>query len=129
MAESNDRLNPFDPAGLFKTMQDHHMDAWSKAMVQFVNTEAYAEATGAILNAWLSNLAPFRQAIETTTNQALASINMPTRGDVSGLAERLTNIELRLDDLDAKLDEFLRAAQPRAVAKGTRSSHAGTEKE
>ena len=30
---------------------------------------------------------------------------MPTRTDITGLAERLTHIEMRLDDLEAKLDE------------------------
>jgi len=42
--------------------------------------------------------------------RTLALLNMPTRSDVSSLAERLTNIELRLDDLDARLDEIRSAA-------------------
>jgi len=31
---------------------------------------------------------------------------MPSRVDFIGLAERLTNVEMRLDDLDAKLDRI-----------------------
>jgi hypothetical protein len=31
---------------------------------------------------------------------------MPSRADFVSLAQRLTNIEMRLDDLDAKLDRF-----------------------
>jgi hypothetical protein len=51
--------------------------------------------------------------------QSLRQLNMPTREDFVGLAERLTHIEMRLDDLDAKLDEMERrrtesAAQPAA---------------
>jgi hypothetical protein len=41
--------------------------------------------------------------------QVLTNANMPTRADVTGLAERLTNIEVRLDDLEAKLDAGRRA--------------------
>ena len=94
---------------MFKTMRDANMDAWSKMMIQLVNTDAYAQATGTMLDAWLTTSAPFRKALETTMTQALTNLNMPTRADVTSLAERLTNIEMRLDDLEAKLDESLRA--------------------
>jgi len=51
--------------------------------------------------------------------QALQQSNMPTRSDVVSLAERLTNIERRLDDLDAKLDESeLRAGRAKAKGEG-----------
>jgi hypothetical protein len=110
MSQTNDTFNPFDPTGLLKTMRDSGMDAWSKMMIQFVNTDAYAQANAAVLDAWLNSSAPFRKAIETAMTQALVNLNMPTRGDVTSLAERLTNIEMRLDDLDAKLEENHRAA-------------------
>jgi hypothetical protein len=63
-----------------------------------------------MLDAWLSSSTPFRKAIEMATTQALISLNMPTRGDVISLADRLTNIEMRLDDLEAKLAEAQRGA-------------------
>jgi polyhydroxyalkanoate synthesis regulator phasin len=39
--------------------------------------------------------------------QYLQQMSLPTRKEVVSLAERLTKIEMRLDDLDAKLDEVL----------------------
>lgn len=105
MSEKNEPVNPFDPSGMLKEMQNAGLDAWSRMMIQVVNTDAYAEATAAMLDAWLAGAAPFRKATESAMTQALAALNMPTRTDVTGLGERLTNIELRLDDLDAKLDE------------------------
>src|SRR5262245_22715993 len=108
MSDKPEPFNPFDPTGMWKSMRDTNMDAWSKMMIQLVNTEAYAQATAAMLDAWLSSSAPFRKAIETTTTQTLINLNMPTRADIISLADRLTNIELRLDDLEAKLDEGLR---------------------
>jgi hypothetical protein len=42
---------------------------------------------------------------------------MPTRADVTGLAERLTNIEMRLDDLDAKIDALAPARAPEQAAR------------
>jgi hypothetical protein len=36
----------------------------------------------------------------------LEQLSMPSRADFVGLAERATNIEMRLDDMDAKLDRI-----------------------
>jgi len=109
MSQKNDTFNPFDPAGLFKGMRDTGMDAWSKVMIQLVHTEAYAQATAATLDAWLAASAPFRKVLETAMTQALTNLNMPTRTDVLSLAERLTHIEMRLDDLEARLEEGRKA--------------------
>jgi hypothetical protein len=122
MSEQNDTFNPFDPTGMFKNMRDTGMDAWSKMMIQLVNTDAYAQATGTMLDAWLSSSAPFRKMIETTMTQVLINFNMPTRSDVTSLAERLTNIEMRLDDLEAKLDETVRGARKGATKAKTESN-------
>ena len=116
MSQSNDTVNPFDPTGMFKGLRDTGMDAWSKMMIQLVNTEAYAQATGTMLDAWLTASTPFRKAIEKATTQVLINLNMPTRTDITGLAERLTHIEMRLDDLEAHLKESQRAAPNAAVS-------------
>ena len=110
MSQSNDKqtFDPFDPTGMLKQMRDSNMETWSKVMTEFVNTEAYAESTGAMLDAWLTTSGPFRKAMESSMGQAMAQMNMPTRDDITHLAERLTNIEMRLDDLDARLDEQAR---------------------
>ena len=52
--------------------------------------------------------------METALSQLVTNLQMPCRADVIRLAERLTNIEMKLDDLDAKLDELQRAANKAA---------------
>jgi hypothetical protein len=121
MTQKNDTFNPFDPTGMFKNMRDTSMDTWSKMMIQLVNTDAYAQATGTMLDTWMSSSAQFRKLIETAMTQVLTNLNMPTRADVTSLAERLTNIEMRLDDLDAKLDETQRAARKPPASPKTKS--------
>lgn len=118
-------FNPFDPTGMFKDMRDATMESWSKMMIQLVNTDAYAHATGAMLDAWSSSSAPFRKAMETVMTQVLSNLSMPTRADVISLAERLTNIEMRLDDLEAKLDEKVQATRK---ATGSKSKAGAGEK-
>jgi hypothetical protein len=122
MSEKDDSFNPFDPTGMFKNMRDTGMDAWSKTMIQLVNTDAYAEATGTMLDAWLSASVPFRKMLETTMTQVLVNFSMPTRSDVTSLAERLTNIEMRLDDLETKLDEMVRGARKGAAKSKTEAN-------
>jgi hypothetical protein len=117
VSDKDNAFNPFDPTGMLKSMRDSGMDAWSKTMVQLVNTDGYAQVTGTMLDTWLSTSVPLRKALEAAMAQVLSSLNLPSRADVTSLAERLTNVEMRLDDLDARLDELLqlahKAARPR----------------
>jgi hypothetical protein len=106
---------PFDPLETWRNMRDATLDAWSKAMVEAVNSEAYASATGAMLDASLSASAPFREALEKSMVQTLLMLNLPSRADFESLAERMTHLEMRLDDIDAKLDGLGRP--PRTKAK------------
>ncbi|MCA9247693.1 MAG: hypothetical protein KDA42_11270 [Planctomycetales bacterium] len=108
---NNETFNPFDPSAMFKDVRNAGMDAMAKTMVELVNTDAYAEATGAMLDAWLTSSGPFRKTLEQSMTQTLANLNLPTRDEVTRLAERMTNLEMRLDDIDAKLDDCLRALQ------------------
>ena len=50
MGSNNDDFDVFDPTGVFKQMRDAGLDNWSKSMVELVNTEAYAEASGKMLD-------------------------------------------------------------------------------
>ena len=99
---------PFDPMEPWRGVRDIYMDAWSKTMVNMVNTEAYAETAGAMLDTYLTVSAPFREAVEKAMVKTLEQLAMPSRADVVSIAERMTNIEMRLDDLDAKLDNIQR---------------------
>jgi polyhydroxyalkanoic acid synthase PhaR subunit len=98
----------FDPMEPWRGVRDGYMDAWGKTMVDMVNSEAYAQATGAVLDTYLTVSAPFREAVEKAMLKTLEQLAMPTRADVVSIAGRMTNIEMRLDDLDAKLDRIER---------------------
>lgn len=113
MAEerSNDS-KPFDPMEPWRGMRDAYLDAWAKGMVEMVNTEAYAQATGAVLDTYLTVSTPFREAVEKAMLKTLEQLAMPSRADVVSIAERMTNIEMRLDDLDAKFDDMLKILAP-----------------
>jgi hypothetical protein len=97
----------YDPFEAWRTMRDAGMDVWAKSMVDYVNSDAYSKATGAMLESYLTASAPFREMLEKTMLRTLEQFSLPSRADFVGLAQRLTNIEMRLDDLDAKLDRVI----------------------
>jgi hypothetical protein len=97
---------PADPMEAFRDMRDTYLDAWAKAMVQTVNTDAYARTTGTVLDTYLSASSPFREAVEKAMLRVLEQLSMPSRADFVALADRVTNIEMHLDDMDAKLDRI-----------------------
>ena len=99
------RVDPMEP---WRGMRDIYMAAWGKTMVDMVNSEAYAQSTGAMLESYMTVSAPFREAVEKAMLKTLEQMGMPSRADVLSIAERMTNIEMRLDDLDAKLDNIQR---------------------
>jgi hypothetical protein len=107
MSENNDTSAGFDPLDMLKRMRDANMDAWAKMMTDLVNTDAYSGANAELVNAWFSSNAPFRKALDCAMTQSLASLHLASSDDFIRLAERLTGIEMRLDDIEAKLDESL----------------------
>jgi hypothetical protein len=139
---TNDRdAKPVDPFEALRGVRDSYLESMSKVMVNAVNSEEYAQATGALLNGYLTLTAPAREALDKAMLQALEQFSLPSRQQVTVLAERLTNIETRCDDMDAKLDRILelsRSKQPaetadpsaakRAAANGTRTTHPRTRK-
>lgn len=113
--------DPFEP---FREVRDAYLNTFSKAMIDAVNTEGYAEATGAMLDGYLTVTKPFREALEKNMLQALAQLSLPSRQEVAALAERFANVEMRLDDMDAKLDGIVRslAAEKHARAEAAKPS-------
>lgn len=95
----------FEP---FRAMRDSYLEAMAKSMVDAVNSEAYAQATGTMLESYMAAAAPFREAMDKSMKHALQQLSLPSREEVAALAERFANVEMRLDDLDAKLDSILK---------------------
>ncbi len=127
MSEQLEMTNPLDPFDTLNTMRDAtlkswltmrdvSLETWSKMMIDLVSSEAYSQATSQWLDTYLTMSQPLQRILDTTMTQVLTRLNMPMRSDATILAERLTNVEMRLDDLDAKLDDILRAIQALAAS-------------
>jgi hypothetical protein len=126
MGEANNDGKPFDPLEAWRGIRNEGMDAWAKAMVQAVNSEEYAKTSGAMLDAYLTASIPFTEMLKKAMAQALQQANMPTRADFISLAERLTQVEMQLDDLAAQVAES--RAQPVKPPEKKKSKSKGGKK-
>jgi hypothetical protein len=129
MNGENGNTKPADPFEAFRSIRDSYFDSMSKVMIDAVNSEEYAQATGAMLNGALTASAPFREGFDKAVAAGLAQSQLPSRQELAALAERFTHVEMRLDDMDAKLDriaEMLSASQglPKQAAPQTHSGGA-----
>lgn len=103
--KSSAAADPFEP---FRAMRDSYLETMAKSMVEAVNSEAYAQATGTMLEGYMAAAAPFREVMDKSMKRGLEQLSLPSREEVAALAERFANIEMRLDDMDAKLGSILK---------------------
>ena len=60
----------------WRELRDSYIDIWAKASGEAVNSEAYAQASGTMLEAFLSTSSPFRDAQKKAMISALEQFNM-----------------------------------------------------
>lgn len=100
-----------DPMGAatesWKQMQSIWMDGWSKMMGESVGTEQFSKMMGQWLDFYFGWSGPVRKQIEELTERSLEQMNLPTRAEMATIGKRLTSVEMRLDDIDAKVDDAL----------------------
>ncbi|MGD0647624.1 MAG: hypothetical protein ABR971_06500 [Acidobacteriaceae bacterium] len=104
-AEAEGMKQP-DPTEKFRELRDAYLEIWSKNLIETVNSEGYAKASGAALDGFLAVAAPLKEPTEKAMLTMLQQFNMPTSADFMGLSGRFANVELLLDNLDAKLDRI-----------------------
>ena len=96
-----------DPFGQWVQFWDTWTKAWSGPMSEVVASKGFAESMGQQLESNLEATTLMRRQLSEMMQQFLQQMSLPTRKEIISLAERLTSLEMRMDDADAKLDEIL----------------------
>lgn len=78
------------------------IEAWAQVLAKVMNTEAFAELLGRSLTQVLTQTQRAREVVGPQIDSALWQMNLPSRGQVERLAERVVGLEERLDDLEAQ---------------------------
>jgi hypothetical protein len=97
-----------DLAAQWKQFNDQWIEAWSKALGHVMNTEAYAGMMGKYLDQWLVAAAPMKKAAEQQIEQALATLNMASRTQLTSVAKQIVELEERLERIEDTLGVILK---------------------
>ncbi len=108
--------NPPDPTALFRTMIGEWEKLTNSLGGQTFRTDEVARMIGGASNATAQAQAAFHGLME----RALATANMPSRGEVEDLSARLARIEGALVRMEAKIDALGTGADKPVPAGPTR---------
>lgn len=112
-------FNKFSPATMWRDWVAKSEQQWSEAM----STLMKDEKAGAPINQQVSQLRMMQKQFGEMMQMALTGANLPSRGDIEGLAERLGRVEDGLAGLSAQVAQLASALQQRgAVAKAAAPS-------
>lgn len=99
---ADDRPTPTPPPDPFAawrewvTQSEHQMN---KVFNEMMGTEQFARASGG----WVEAMTMFQQTMNEGAQRYFQAVNLPTRTDLTELAERLTAVEERLLRIEALL--------------------------
>jgi hypothetical protein len=97
-----------DLAAQWKQFIDQWIDAWSKALGHVMNTEAYAGMMGRYLDQWLVSAAPMKKAADQQIEQALTTLNLASRTQLTAVARQIVELEERLERMEDTLGAILK---------------------
>jgi len=100
-----------DVMSQWKQFLDQSIDAWSRALSQAMNTEAFAQMLGKYLDQWLVTTAPMKKAAEQGIDQALQTLNLASRTQLTSVARQIVELEERVERIEEAVNAVLRAVQ------------------
>jgi hypothetical protein len=107
MSEENPKNERVDPMASMMQFYEQWTQAWANALSETVANPRFAETMAEQTEGSLEFWALVRRQVGEAMEQYLQQMSLPTQSEVVSLAERLTTIEMRLDDMDEKLDQLL----------------------
>ena len=107
-------FNKFSPVALWRDWVAKSEQQWSEAL----STLMKDEKAGVPLNQQVAQMRMMQKQFGEQMQMGLSGANLPSRGDIEGLAERLGQVEDGLAQVSAQLVELTSALQQQgAVAK------------
>lgn len=87
--------------------RDIWLQSANEAFKEIMGTSAFAAANGQLIQRMLD----MRQEVDDVSQETIAELGFPTRGDVEEVGERLIELERRQQDVEEKLDDILEALE------------------
>lgn len=91
-----------DLEAMTRQWQEIMMDGWSKATKQVVGSDSFAAASSSYMDWALS----WQKQMRSNTGQFLDSLEFPKRSDIARISKQVTAVEMRIADLEDRLDKM-----------------------
>lgn len=104
MSQAEAGTNSYDLIKVLRERRDTMMNAMAEVTLRATTSRPYLVVSSALNRPVLFATGVSRKAVAAATSQVLAQINMPSREEVLALSQRLTRIEMVLDDISAAMD-------------------------
>ena len=105
--EKNDQKSAIDPFSQMFEYYDMMSKSWSKVMSDSFASKNVAETMGEQIEGNLEAFSLMRRQFTDIFEQYMQQMNFPTRKELVALSQKLTKIEMDLDDLHDKIDDLL----------------------
>lgn len=104
-----------DLEAMTRQWQDLMVDSWGKMTKQMVGSDTFAAASSAYLDWALA----FQKQMRNNTGQLMDSLEIPKRSDIARISKQVMAVELRIADMEDRLDKVtgLLAAMSDAMQK------------
>ena len=100
-----------DVMSQWKQFLDQSIDAWSRALGQAMNSEGFAQMLGRYLDQWLVTTAPMKKAAEQGIDQALQTLNLASRSQLTAVARQIVELEERVERIEEAVNAILKAVR------------------
>ena len=108
MSKDQEATRQFDLLKSLRAARDTVMSDLAKVTLALTSTHLWQRVNAVIATPTLLVSALLREKREAAASEVLAVLNLPSREDVLTLSQRLTRIEMVLDDLGAGMDQLRR---------------------
>jgi len=105
-----------DLMGQWKQFLDQWIAAWSRVLEQTMGTEAFAQVLGRQLESFLNTAGPAKKQADQQMETSLASLGMPSRAQVIGIAQQVIQLEEKVEGVEDRLDAVLKRLDEVAAA-------------
>jgi polyhydroxyalkanoic acid synthase PhaR subunit len=102
---------PADPFTFFRQWYDLSSEAWAKVVEEAIGSEEFQQLSGR----FLENYASFAKAFRRANEEYFKAIQLPTRSDITHVAELVVSLEEKVDKIEDALDDFEEAAQDKTT--------------
>lgn len=93
----------FDPFAAWKSFYQLNEEAWTQMLEQMMGTQAFAKAMGQ----WLDNNLKAQEVARKNVEASLNAMNVPTKAEITRLAELIVAVDAKLDDLTFAVEQIV----------------------